>query len=72
LSTDRMLPKRKVPKRKSIATTLMRDIQGSAADKLVMFQKMRAAGGFANEDPAELAKAEEILRTFAAMEKGVE
>jgi len=72
LREDRMLPKRKVSERKSIATTLMRDIQGSAADKLVMFQKMRAAGGFANEDPAELAKAEEILRTFAAMEKGVE
>ena len=67
-----MLPKRKEPKQKSIATTLMRDIQGSAADKLVMFQKIRAAGGFANEDSAELAKAEEILRTFAAMEKGSE
>jgi hypothetical protein len=32
---------------------------------------MRGAGGFANEDPAE-PKAEEILRTFAAMEEGSE
>ena len=60
-----MLRKRKEPKRKSIATTLMRDIQGTAAEKLAMFQKMRAAGGFASEDPAELAKAEDALRKFA-------
>lgn len=31
-----MLPKRKEPKRKSIAETLMRDIQGSAAEKLAL------------------------------------
>jgi hypothetical protein len=31
---------------------------------------MRAAGAFPKEDPVELAKAEEMLRTFAAMEKG--
>jgi hypothetical protein len=49
----------------------MRNIQGSAADKLVMVQKMRRAGGFANEDPAE-PKAEEIPRTLAAMEEGSE
>jgi cytochrome c len=66
-----MLPKRKEPTpKKSIAEALMRDLQGSAAEKLVMFQKMRAAGAFAKEDPVELAKAEEMLRTFAAMEKG--
>jgi hypothetical protein len=65
-----MLRKRKEAKRKNVAEILMRDIQGTAAEKLAMFQKMRAAGAFANEDPAELAKAEEMLRTFAAMEKG--
>jgi hypothetical protein len=67
---EAMLQKRKEPKRKSIAMTLMRDVQGSAAEKLAMFEKVRAAGGFAKEDPAELAEAERLLREFAAMEKG--
>ena len=49
-----MLRKRKEPKRKSIATTFMHDVQGSAAQKLAMFEKVRAAGGFGKEDPAEL------------------
>ena len=44
-----MLGKRKEPKCKSIALSLMRDVQGSAAEKLRMFEKVRAAGGFANE-----------------------
>jgi hypothetical protein len=61
--------KRKEPKRKSIAMTLMREVQGSAVDKLAMFEKVRAAGGFANEHPADLAEAEKMLGTFAAMEK---
>jgi hypothetical protein len=65
-----MLRKRKLARRKSIAMSLMRDVQGSAAEKLRMFEKVRAAGGFAKEDPAELAKAEKMLREFAAMEKG--
>jgi hypothetical protein len=43
-----MLRKRK--EQKSIAMTLMRDLQGSAADKLAMFERVRAAGGFAKED----------------------
>jgi hypothetical protein len=30
---------------------------------------MLAAGGFAKEDPAELAQAEKMLREFVAMEK---
>jgi hypothetical protein len=37
-----MLRKRKEPKHKSIALTLMRDVQGSAAEKLRMFEKVRA------------------------------
>ena len=64
-----MLRKRKEPKKRSIAMTLMRDVQGSAAQKLAMFEKVRAAGGFAKEDPADLAEAEKMLRAFAAMEK---
>jgi len=63
-----MLRKRKARKRKSIAMTLMRDLKGSAAQKLAMFAKIRAAGGFASEDPADLAEAERMLKEFAAME----
>jgi hypothetical protein len=65
-----MLRKRKERKRKSIAMTLMRDLQGSAAQKLAMFEKVRAAGGFANEHPADVAEAEKVLRGLAAMEQG--
>ena len=65
-----MLRKRKKQKGKSIAMTLMRDIQGSASEKLAMFEKVRAAGGFAKEDPADLEEAERMLRAFAAMENG--
>jgi hypothetical protein len=65
-----MFRKRKEPKaKKSILETLMRDMQGSAAEKLAMFEKVRAAGGFANEDPCDLAEAEKMLRGLAAMEK---
>jgi len=64
-----MLRKRKETKRKSIALTFMRDLQGSAAEKLRMFEKVRAVGGFANELPADLAKAEKMLRDFMALEK---
>ena len=52
-----MLGKRKEPKRKCIAMTLMRDVQGSAAEKLRMFEKVRAAGGLAKEEPSALADA---------------
>jgi hypothetical protein len=47
----------------------MRDLQGTAAEKYRMFEKMRAAGGFAKENPVDLAEAEKMLREFAAMEK---
>jgi hypothetical protein len=36
-----------------------------------MFEKVRAAGGFAKENPADLEEAEKMLREFGAMEKGV-
>ena len=65
-----MFPKRKEPKRKSIAAIFMRDIQGSASDKLAMLRKLRAAGRFVSEDPGEVKAAEDQLSTLAAMEKG--
>jgi hypothetical protein len=65
-----MLRKRKEPKRRSLALTLMRDVEGTAALKQEMFQKLRAAGMLANEDPSDLEEAERMLRELAAMEKG--
>jgi hypothetical protein len=65
-----MLRKRKELKKKCIAMSLMRHMQGSASQKLALFEKLRAAGGFANESAAESRKVEDMLRTFVAMEKG--
>jgi hypothetical protein len=65
-----MLRKCKRPKaKKSMVEALMRDMQGTAAEKLALFEKLKAAGGFANASAAELRKVENMLRTFAAMEK---
>ena len=65
-----MLRKREAKARKSILETLMRDMQGKAAEKLALFGKLKAAGGFANASATELRKAENMLRALAAMEKG--
>jgi hypothetical protein len=63
------LRKRKEPKvKKSVAVALLRDMQGTAAQKLALFEKLKARGGFAGEDRAELLKVERMLRTFAATE----
>jgi hypothetical protein len=65
-----MLRKRKEPKaKKSVAEALLRDIQGTAAEKLSLFEKLKARGAFAGEDRAELLRVERMLRTFAATEK---
>ena len=64
-----MLKKKKPKARKSILETLMRDMQGTAAQKLVLFEKLKAAGGFVSASATEVAKAEMTLRAFAAMEK---
>jgi hypothetical protein len=45
-------------------------MQGTAGQKLALFEKLMAAGGFANESAADLRKVEDTLRAFAAMEKG--
>jgi len=66
-----MLRKRKEPKaKKSVAEALLRDMQGTAAEKLALFEKLKARGGFDGEDRRELSKVENMLRTFAATEKG--
>jgi len=65
-----MSRKRKEPKqRKSIAEALLRDMQGTASEKLAAFEKLRSRGEFEGMDWREL-KIENMLRTFAAMEEG--
>jgi len=45
-------------------------MQGTAAEKLALFEKLKARGGlFAGEDRAELLKLERMLRMFAPLEK---
>jgi hypothetical protein len=68
-ATKDTVRKRKEAKRKSVAEALMRDVQASAAEKLALFEKMKAAGGFDGEDPRQLLKVERMLRMFAATEK---
>jgi len=64
-----MSRKRKEPKqRKSIAEALLRDMQGTASEKLAAFEKLRSRGEFEGMDWREL-KIENMLRTFAVMEK---
>jgi hypothetical protein len=65
-----MLRKRKEQKaKKSVAEALLRDIQGTAAEKLVLFEKLKTREGFAGEDRAALLRVERMLRRFAAPEK---
>ena len=62
--------KRKEPKAKRrILDTLLRDMQGTGAEKLALFEKLKARGGFDGENRRELMKVENMLRTFAGMEK---
>jgi hypothetical protein len=51
-----VLPKRKEPKRKTIAEMLTDHIQGSPAQKLALLEKLKARVGLEAEDRAELLK----------------
>jgi hypothetical protein len=51
-----MLQKRKQPKRKSIAATLMRDMQGTAGQTLALFEKLEDAEEFDGEDRQSLSR----------------
>jgi hypothetical protein len=65
-----MMRKRKEEKaRKSVLETLLRDMQGTGAERLALFERLKAAGAFVNEPVTGLAEAEKTLRMFAAMEK---
>jgi hypothetical protein len=58
-----MLRKRKEAKAKrSILETLLRDMQGTAAERLVLFERLKTASAFVNEPVIGLAEAEKALR----------
>jgi hypothetical protein len=44
-------------------------MQGTAAEKHALFEKVNVRGGFAGEDRAELLRVELMLLTFATTEK---
>ena len=44
-------------------------MQGTAAEKLAAFEKLRATGAFDGMDRLELLKIENMPRTFSAAEK---
>jgi hypothetical protein len=43
---------------------------GGWCAEMALFEKLKASGGFANASAAELQKVENMLRSFAPMEKG--
>src|SRR5262249_41049243 len=65
----RMPPNKGFRRRSTVGVVFLRDVQGSAVAKLAMLQEIRAAGGFANEDPADLRDAEKALHKLAIREK---
>jgi len=65
-----MLRKRKDEKtRRSVLETLLRDMQGTAAGRLALFERLKAAGAFVNEPVIGVTEAEKALRGLAAIEK---
>jgi hypothetical protein len=58
--------------KKSILETLLRDLQGTPAERLALFERLKGAGAVVNEPVVGLAEAETALRGLAAMEKGSE
>jgi hypothetical protein len=57
------------PAHKSIAVRFLRDKPGTAAQRLALFEKLKAAGGLDGEDPEQVQMAENALQMLAAMEK---
>jgi hypothetical protein len=39
-------------------------MQGTATERLALFEKLKARGGYDGEDRAEVLKVERMLRTF--------
>lgn len=60
---------KRLRRRSTVGDVLVRDLLGSAVAKLAMLREIRAAGGFADEDPADLCEAEKALRKLAISEK---
>jgi hypothetical protein len=55
-----MLRKKEPKDKKSIAEALLRDMQGTAAEKLALFEQLRGRGAFAEAMRAEVLKIEKM------------
>jgi len=68
-----MLRKRKEPKiKKSIAEALLRDMQDTASEKLTLFEKLKARGGFDGEDRRELLRSSGCCGRLRRLRSGVD
>jgi hypothetical protein len=66
-----MLRKKKESGEERILETLLRDMVGTSAEMLALFERLKAAGAFVNEPAPELAEADKTLQGLAAMEREV-
>ena len=57
------------PQGSGLLSTLMQQMEGTAAQRLSLFEKLKRAGMLACDDPVELKVTEDMLRTLAATEK---
>ena len=51
-----------------ILEALLREMKGTSAEKLILFEKLKDAGMLFFEDPVELKLVENLLRQAAAIE----
>ena len=51
---------------RSMLVVLMRDVRGTAAEKLDLLDRLKVAGRLTDQDPAELAACEALLKSLAS------
>jgi hypothetical protein len=51
---------------RSILVVLIRDVRGTAAEKLALLDRLKVAGRLTDQDPAELAACEALLKSLAS------
>ncbi len=53
----------------SVARKFLHDIEGTATQRLTLFEQTKGAGGLDGEDPDQVRMTENALRMLAALEK---
>jgi hypothetical protein len=49
---------------RSVLVVLMRDVRGTAAEKLALLERLKVAGRLTDQDPKELAACEALLKSL--------